>query len=283
MSGELATLLSGRYIELDMLPLSFAEYRAGLELTRPGLSLTKAETYEMYIKNSSFPYTLQISGQEKDVAEYLSGIYSSILLKDVVARLRISDIMMLESVTRFVFDNIGNLLSTNKIADTMTSKGRKIDHKTVEKHIRGLMGALVIYQAKRYNIKGKQYLASLEKYYLADIGLRRFLVGGARADQGHVLENIVYLELLRRGGEVAVGCLPDGEVDFVVQGADKTAYYQVAATALDENILKRELAPFLKIPDNHPKTLLTLDEIGAGANHDGIAQLNALDWLLMAQ
>lgn len=280
MSGELATLLTGRYIELKMLPLSFAEYCEGIELYVPGKPLTKTEKYANYLNESAFPYTLQLSGQQKDIREYLAGIYNSILLKDVVARLKVSDVMMLESVVRFVFHNIGNLLSTSKIANTMTSDGRKIDQKTVERYIKGLSDSLIIYQANRYNIKGKQHLATLEKYYVADVALRHLLLGADKAGQGHVLENVVYLELLRRGNDVYVGHLTDGEIDFVAQNVDGVTYYQVAATVLDEDTLKRELASLDKISDHFPKILLTLDEVGARTNYNGIKQLNVLDWLL---
>ncbi|MCL2111944.1 MAG: ATP-binding protein [Clostridiales bacterium] len=280
MSGELATLLTGRYVELKMLPLSFAEYCEGLELYAPERRLGKAERYAAYLSESSFPYALQLTGRQRDIREYLAGIYNSILLKDVVARLRLSDVMMLESVAKFLFHNIGSLLSTSKIANTMTSAGRKIDQKTVEKYIRGLTDSLMVYRANRYDIKGKQYLATLEKYYVADIGLRHFLLGGGTADQGHMLENVVYLELLRRGNDVYVGHLAGGEVDFVAQNADGETYYQVAATVLDESVLRRELAPLERIGGYHPRMLLTLDEAGAGANHNGIRQMNTLDWLL---
>ncbi|MCL2164650.1 MAG: ATP-binding protein [Oscillospiraceae bacterium] len=280
MSGELATLLSGRYVELKMLPLSFAEYCQGLTLYAPKKPLTKNEIYALYLEESSFPYTLQLSGRQKDIREYLEGVYTSILLKDVVARLRVSDVTMLESVVRFVFNNIGNLTSASKIANTMTSEGRKIDQKTVEKYLKGLIDSMMVCQATRYSIKGKQYLASLEKYYIADLGLRQYLLGSGKADQGHILENVVYLELLRRGYRVNIGHLIDGEVDFVAQGADGATYYQVAASVLDENTLWRELAPLEKIRDHHPKVLLTLDEIGAGTNHNGIRQLNAIDWMM---
>ena len=280
MSGELATLLTGRYVELKMLPLSFAEYCEGLEMYAPGKPLTKMEKYASYLNESSFPYALQLSGRQKDIREYLAGIYNSILLKDVVARLKVSDVMMLESVARFVFHNIGNLLSTSGIARTMTSAGRKIDQKTVEKYIKGLMDSLMVCQANRYSIKGKQYLATLEKYYVTDLGLRRFLLGADKTGQGHVLENVVYLELLRRDNEVRIGHLTDGEIDFVAENANGVTYYQVAATVLDGNTLKRELASLEKINDHFPKVLLTLDEIGAGTAHNGIRQLNVLDWML---
>ena len=280
LSGELATLLTGRYIELNMLPFSFSEYNEGLELLAPGEPKTKYEKFAMYLNESSFPYTLQLHGKNKDINEYLTGIVNTIMYKDIVARLKVSDVMMLESVSRFVFHNIGSLLSTSKIANTMTSEGRKIDQKTVEKYIRGLIDSLMIYQAKRYNIKGKQYLATLEKYYIADIGLRQILLGKRQNDQGHILENVVYLELLRRGNNVYIGHLPDGEIDFIIQNTDGVTYYQVAATVLDKNTLQRELAPFNKVNDHHQKILLTLDDIGAGSTHNGIKQYNAIDWLL---
>jgi len=280
MSGELATLLTGRYIEIKMLPLSFAEYCEGLSIYAPLKHLTKMEKYALYINESSFPYTLQISGQKKDIRDYLEGLYNSVLLKDIVTRLKVSDAMMLESVVRFVFSNIGNLLSTTKIANTMTSKGRKVDQKTIEKYLKGLTDSLMVYKAYRYNIKGKQYLTTLEKYYLADIGLRHFLLGNSNNDHGYILENIVYLELLGRGNEVYVGHLANGEVDFVAKNADGIVYYQVAATVLDQNTLQRELESFLKIDDHYPKILLTLDEIGTGTMDNGIKHLNALDWLL---
>jgi len=280
MSGELATLLTGRYIELKMLPLSFSEYCEGLTLFYPEKQLPKMEKYAAYLRDSSMPYALQLHGKHKDIREYLEGLYNSILLKDVVKRLKVSDVAMLESVAKFVFDNIGNLLSTTKIASVMTSDGRKIDQKTVEKYLKGLTDSLIVYKADRYNIKGKQLLKTLEKYYVSDIGFRQFLLGSGENDQGYILENIVYLELLRRGNDVFVGHIQDGEVDFVTQGFDGITYYQVAASVLDNHTMRRELSSLDRIPDNHPKILLTLDEVGAGASHNGIRQLNALDWML---
>lgn len=278
MSGELATLLSGRYIELEMLPLSFSEYVEGMKIQQ--ITGTKRELFEKYLHDSSFPYTLQLQGSEKDILEYLRGIYNSVLLKDVVARQKIVDVMMLEDVIKFLFDNIGSLLSCSKISNTLTSSGRKIDHRTVEKYLRGLTDCLLVYQARRYNIKGKQYLSGLEKYYVADLGLRQLLLSKRRRELGHLLENVVYLELLRRGNQVYVGQLPEGEVDFVAQKDSQITYIQVSATVLDESTLARELAPFQKIKDNYPKILLTLDDIITQQDHEGIRHCNILDWLL---
>ena len=274
MSSELATLLSGRYIELKMLPLSFSEYCLGNTT-----SISVSEKYRLYIENSSFPYVLNYDNDEKQVREYLSSLYNTVLLKDVIARYKIADVMMLESVIRFIFDNIGNQLSTKKIADTMTSGGRKIDSKTVEKYVKALMDSLMVYQAKRYNIKGKQYLKTLEKYYIVDIGLRYMLLGKRNTDIGHILENIIYLELLRRGYDVYVGVIGNVEVDFVAINKDGVNYFQVAASVRDERTLERELGSLQKITDHYPKYILTLDEDPVG-DYDGIKRINALDWLL---
>lgn len=187
--------------------------------------------------------------------------------------------MMLKSVLRFVFDNIGNPLSSKKIADTMTSEGRKIDTKTVEKYLEAFSEGYIIYQAKRYNIKGKQYLKTLEKYYIVDIGMRYMLLGSRQADAGHVLENIVYLELLRRGYDVYVGKIDSYEVDFVAQNKKGTVYFQVALTVQDENTLLRELRPLQAIRDHYPKIILTMDE-EPEEQYEGIRRINARDWLL---
>lgn len=281
MSGELATLLSGRYVELEMLPLSFKEYINGLQANDSiYMNYSNAKLYSKYTNESSFPYTLNLSGRPKEINEYLSGIYNSILVKDVISRYKISDVKMLESVTKFIFDNIGNILSSRKIANTMTSLGRKIDAKTVEKYIKSLCDSLITYKVSRYNIKGKELLASLEKYYVADLAFRNILLGNSTTDFGHLLENTVYLELIRRGYTVYIGTLPDGEVDFVAQKDGEVSYYQVSATVLDSNTLARELAPLQKISDHSPKYLLTLDELASNNNYDGIKQLNLLDWLL---
>lgn len=186
---------------------------------------------------------------------------------------------MLESVTRFMFDNIGSPLSIKKIADTMTSDGRKIDAKTVEKFISGLTESFILYKAYRYNVKGKQYLKTLEKYYVVDIGLRYMLLGSRSTDIGHILENVVYLELLRRGYEVYVGKVDDTEVDFVAMNNKKIVYFQVSATVRDAKTLERELTPLQNINDHYPKFILTLDE-DPEVDYNGIRKVNALDWLL---
>lgn len=273
LSGELATLLSGRYVEIEMLPLSFKEY---IEFTgKSDLSRKFAD----YIRYSSFPFAVYLNNDAGKVRDYLGGIYNTVILKDVVAKKKIADILMLESVVRFMFDNIGSLLSTKKIADTMTSDGRKISTHTVESYISALMDSFIIYRAKRYDVKGKQYLKTNDKYYICDIGLRSFLLGNKGGDAGYVLENVIYLELLRRGYDVYVGKVKDKEVDFVAIKQDTVEYYQVALTVRDENKLKTELASLQAIPDHNPKYLLTLDD-DPPANHNGIRQINAIDFLM---
>ena len=286
MSSELATLLSGRYIELKMLPLSFKEYyQAKLEYEKMEqkenrISKTLIQYYNEYIVNSSFPYTLQLDSDLKNIHEYLSGIYNSVLLKDIVARLKISDVMRLESVVKYIFDNIGNLTSLSKIANTLTSMGRKTDAKTIEKYIRGLTDSLLVHEVSRYNIKGREFLSTLSKYYVADLGLRQMILGNRNIDMGHILENIIYLELLRRKGNIYVGQFDKNEIDFVIVNSNEIEYYQVALTVLDENTLKRELDAFKNIKDNYPKYLITLDDVMVNTDYDGIKVVNALEWLL---
>lgn len=274
LSSEIATLISGRYIEIKMLPLSFREY-----VSTTGDKKDLSRKYIDYIENSSFPYTLELRDQVNEIKPYLDAIYNTVVVKDIATRKKILDISMFESVTRFMFDNIGNPLSMKKIVDTMTSDGRKIDVKTVEKYINGLTESFVLYKANRYDIKGKQYLKTLEKYYVVDIGLRYMLLGSRSTDIGHILENVVYLELLRRGYEVYVGKVLNTEVDFVAIDNKKTIYYQVAATTRDPKTLDRELKPLTCIDDHYPKYILTLDE-DPEVDYDGIRKVNALDWLL---
>ncbi|GHU78948.1 ATPase [Clostridia bacterium] len=284
LSGELATLLSGRYVEIKMLPLSFGEYIAAL-----GERTDLIVKYRNYLENSSFPYALELS-KKKDIRAYLGSIFDSVILKDIVARKKISDVATLQSITRFAFDNIGSLLSATSIANTLISSGRKISVHTVENYLEALTESFVLYKAGRYDVKGKQQLVTGAKYYISDIGLRYYLLGSKKADAGHILENIVYLELLRRGYEVHIGKIGSAEVDFIAIGEDGEEYYQVAYTVEDgrlpgepgnggKTILERELAPLNAIKDHNPKYLLTMD-FTPNASHNGIKQINALDWLL---
>lgn len=274
LSSEIATLLSGRYIQIEMLPLSFKEY-----MISTGSMNDRGIKYVDYLQNSSFPYTLELEGQSDEIRSYLEGLYNTIVVKDIINHSKISEPMMLKSILKFIFDNIGNPLSSKKIADTMTSSGRRIDTRTVEKYLDALTESYIIYQAKRYNIKGKQYLKTLEKYYVVDIGLRLMLLGSKQIDAGRILENIVYLELLRRGYDVYVGKVDEFEVDFVAQNGKGTTYFQVALSVRDEKTLERELRSLRAIKDHYPKILLTMDD-DPEVHYDGIRRINARDWLL---
>lgn len=227
-----------------------------------------------------YTYALEFK-KPKDRRLYLQGIYDTIVLKDIVARRRFPDMEMLQSVVRFMFHNIGNLSSTKRIADTMTSSGRKISVHTVESYLSALTDSFILYKIGRYDIKGKQYLKTGDKYYVADIGLRYALLGTKKADDGHILENIVFLELLRRDYEVYIGKVGQTEVDFIAIGDEGEEYYQVAYTVIDADgkTLKRELAPLEAINDHNPKYLLTMDYTPL-TSHNGIKQINVLDWLL---
>lgn len=273
LSGELATLLAGRYVEIKMLPLSFKEYLSAL-----GDKTDLMLKYQNYIQNGSFPYVVQLE-KKRDIHAYLEGIYTSIILKDIMARYRIADTGGLDSVIRFMFDNVGNLCSATKIANTMTTAGRKIAISTVENYLGALTECFILYKAGRYDVKGKQYLTTGNKYYLCDMGLRYYLLGTKRADLGHILENVVYLELLRRGYEVYIGKVGNAEIDFIAIGEEGEEYYQVALTVMEESTLERELAPLESIRDHNPKYLLTMDFTPL-TSHNGIKQWNVLEWLM---
>ena len=273
LSSELATLLSGRYIEIKMLPLSFKEYKSTINTN------DLEEVYKNYISLGSFPYTVEL--EEDEISRYLGGLYNDVIIKDVMIRKNISDETMLKSVANFALDNIGNLLSINSIANTLTSDGRAINVRTVERYLEGFTESFFLYKASRYDIKGKQYLKTGEKYYVSDLGLRYFMLGRKIGDRGHILENVVYLELLRRGYDVYIGKVDDFEVDFVAINSNGKQYIQVCETLKDnENkTLTRELNSLQRISDNYAKTILTMDKIPL-SNEEGIIVRNVLEWLL---
>lgn len=272
LSSELSTLLTGRYVEIKMLPLSFKEYYGFFE------NKDKKECFRRYLENGAMPYVINFDDDES-VKIYLEGIYNTILNNDVLKRYPQTDVTLLESILRFLAHNTGNLVSSNKIADTLTSYGRKTTYNTVERYITYLKEAFFVYECKRFDLKGKQFLKSLSKYYFIDNGIRNILMSNSNTDIGHVLENIVYLELLRRYDKVNVGKYEVKEVDFIVKGKYGYEYFQVAATVLDEEVKKRETAPLKSIKDNYPKTLLTFDDIGLG-DDNGINVKNIIDFLL---
>ncbi|MBQ3819521.1 ATP-binding protein [bacterium] len=273
LSGELATLLSGRYVEIKMLPLSFKEYSSALP---DNISIDRK--FSQYLEEGGFPYLLNIQN-ETDKIDYLKGIYNTIVLKDVVTRIKVSDVSILESIVKFMFDNVGNSTSAKKISDTLTSYGRKVTMPTVEKYLSALVDSFILQKVNRYDISGKQYLKTAEKYYVTDLGLQRFLLNKNKLNLGHNLENIVFLELVRRGYKVYVGKIGFFEVDFIAEGFGYTNYYQVALTVKDTETLARELKPLNSIKDHNPKYLITAD-LTPETSHNGIRQINIIDWLL---
>lgn len=278
LSGEIATLLSGRYVEIRMLPFSFAEYA---QFKRDFLKkeVVADETlYNEYVSLGGFPYVASISNDKNLVRDYIRGIYSTIVLKDIIQRKKLSDSDVLEKVCKFTLSNVGNLISSKKVSDTLTSGGRKTAPATVENCYNALTESYLFYKATRYDIKGKEFLKSLEKYYAVDMGLRFFMLGIRTGDDGFILENIVFLELLRRGYEVYVGKYNDFEIDFVAKKDGLTEYYQVALSVRGQDTLERELRPFRLIKDNYPKFLITLDNSN-DIDHDGITQVYAVKWL----
>ncbi len=272
LSGELATLLSGRYIEIKMLPLSFKEYTSSF----------KSDNYQQlfldYMKNGGMPGTINIESNQID--KYLDGIFSTVIYKDVMSRNKITDKILLENILKFIFDSIGSPISTKKISDTLTSKGTSISNHTVENYITAFLESYIIYKSERFDVKGKNLLARDYKYYVVDSGLRSYFLGKkADSDMGHILENIVYLELLRRGYKVYIGKVDDLEIDFVAENRDGLKYFQVALSVRDEKVLERELKSLKKTGDHYPKYLLTLD-MDLETDYDGITKINVVDWLL---
>lgn len=279
LSSELATLLTGRYIEIKMLPLSFKEYLSAFE-DKTDIS----RKFRDYLQYSSFPQAIELfKVNPENINLFLDGIYNTILFKDVMARRGITDKNTLEKVTKYLYDNIGNRTSVKNISDNIEGLEKNNSYNTVATYVQALIDSYFMYKANRYDIKGKEFLKTQEKYYAVDIGLRYYMLGQSSGkDMGHILENVVYLELLRRGYEVYIGKYDDLEVDFVAKNSKDIIYYQVALTTretTDNKILERELTPLRKINDNYPKYILTLDE-DLDADFDGIKKINVLDWLL---
>ena len=277
LSGELATLIRGRYIEIEMLPLSFREYVSAVRKQVKDTGLERL--YKEYAQYGGFPYITEFGGNEKQMGDYLDAIYNTIFKKDILDRYGVANPTMLEDVIKFVMDNIGNPLSSKRISDTMTSNGRKVSSPTIENYLSYLTEAYLVYKADRYDIKGKEYLKFLSKHYVVDIGLRNYLLNYREIDRGSVLENIIYLELLRRGYKVHVGKVDANEVDFVTTKNGETVYIQVAESVINKDTLERELRPLKAIKDFNTRILITLDH-DLNKSYDGIKHINAIDFLM---
>lgn len=276
LSSELATLLSGRYVEIKMLPLSFKEYMAFTNEHNHG---DEKLAFNHYLEFGGLPTVVELLDRPETIGDFLEGIYNTVLLKDVVDRNNIRDTALLESVLKFVAANVGNIVSTKKISDYLTSSGRKVTSETIDNYLRMLENAFIIYKANRFDLKGKQYLKTLEKYYIVDIGIRNKLTGLRNTDLGHVLENVVYLELIRRGYDITIGKIGTLEVDFVATKTSEKIYYQVSASILDPSTRERELRPLQAISDNYPKVILTMDQMPFD-DYEGINVENIINFLL---
>lgn len=276
LSSELSTLLSGRYVEIKMLPLSFREY---LEFNNFKHEDNIDALFNTYLEYGGLPTVVELMDHPDTIPPFLTGIYNTVIVKDVVQRNNVRDVALLESVLKFIAANVGSVVSTKKISDYLTSSGRKTTSDTIDNYLRMLENAFIIHRANRYDLKGKLFLKTYEKYYIADIGLRNQLTGLRGADFGHVLENVVYLELLRRGFSVSIGKIGTFEVDFVATKFDQKIYYQVSASIMDEETRKRELRPLQAISDYYPKVILSMDKT-IFKDFEGIRNINIIDFLL---
>ena len=296
LSGELATKLTGRYVEIGILPLSFTEYREAVDIARKETAVGKLsffdvvdyreavdisdsrERFSQYVNLGGFPYAARFIDNSLAHSQYLDGIYNTVLIKDVMARKKLTDVTLLKSIAAFLSSNIGSPVSAKKIADTLASGGRPTGTATVDTYLEALTESYLFYRVQRYDIKGKMHLKSEGKYYICDTGLRNMILGTTNKDVGHQIENIVFLELLHRGYTVNIGKSGRGtEIDFVATRNKQTEYYQISASVLDENTLERELTPLENIRDNYPKYLITLDAFSG--DHNGIDQINLIEWL----
>lgn len=273
LSGTLATLLSGRYVEIRMLPFSFAEYVAAHEG-----EASQSRLWSNFLHDGSFPAITMLGDDDTLTFDYLDGILNTILVKDVSQRTG-SSATALRQLCTFIYDNVGNLSSPSSIAKAMTAAGNSVSAPTVARYLEGLEAAFLIYPADRYDLRGKRIMKQEKKYYAVDMGLRRILCSNSMRDTGRMLENIVFLELLRREKNVYVGQGPTGEIDFVTNGPTGVKYWQVSESTAHEETLRRELSSFEGVRDNYPKTLLTLDDTRE-QSYDGIRRVYALDWLL---
>jgi predicted AAA+ superfamily ATPase len=285
LSGEFATLLSGRYVEINMLPLSFKEYVSAYPY-----NASADKMFDDYLRNGGFPYTVMLTAENnplmgkkgvwdrEQIQMFLRGVYNTIVLKDIIERKKILDASRLENVIKFMFDNIGNEMSIRNIQNTMKSDGRDIHLATIESYLGGLLDAFVLYKVGRYDVKGKRYLQTNVKYYLSDIGLR-YLLLGKEGDMGHILENAVFLELSRRGYTIHIGKINNLEIDFLAVKDGAAEYYQVSHDIKNSETFEREISPFKFIRDHNPKYILTRD-YPMESSRGGIKIMNVLEWML---
>lgn len=282
LSGELATLLTGRYVEISMLPLSFREYTQAT-------GMQTEQAFSEYMKSGALPYIAVMDRTDEKVDVYLEGIYNTVIVRDIEERQarkerdagkrKITDIALLKTIARYLASVIGSPVSVKSITDYLVSSGRKVSPNTVSDYVEALTESFVFYSAERFDIVGKQLLKVNKKMYMVDLGLRNHILPRKYYDLGFSVENIVFFELIRRGNRVAVGKYGSAEVDFVARRQDVITYYQVTADMTAKETFEREMRPLRSIHDNYEKIVLTLDRFSAG-NYDGIKVVNVVDWLL---
>lgn len=282
LSGDLATLLTGRYVEISMLPLSFKEY---LDITGENLETAFAD----YMRNGALPYIAVMNKTQEKVDTYLEGIYNTVIVKDIEERQsrkerdpgkrKVNDIALLKSIARFLASSIGSPISIKSVTDYLISSGRKVSSNTVSDYMEALAESYVFYPVERFDVVGKQLLKSNKKWYMVDLGIRNHILPRRNYDLGFSIENIVFFELLRRGYKVNIGKYENAEIDFVAQKQGVLTYFQVTADMTAQPTFDREMASFHRIKDNYEKIVLTLDRFSIG-NYEGIKVINVLDWLL---
>ena len=282
LSSDLSTLLSGRYVEISMLPLSFKEVYE----EKGG---DKEEAFNQYLKYGGFPYLMNMPLADEQINMYLEGIYNTVILKDIEERenrkyldsnkRKVTNIVLLKSIAKYLASAVGSIISVKNVTGYLTSTGRKVSSSTVDDYMEALQEAFIFYPVERFDLSGKKILKTLNKWYIVDLALRDYMLPKETYDLGFSLENTVYFELLRRGYRVNVGKTGSSEVDFVTKKNNEIIYYQVTASMIDQTAFERELAPLRSIKDNYKKIVLTLDKFTLG-NYDGIEVVNAIDWLL---
>lgn len=277
LSSELSTLLSGRYIEIKMYPLSFKEFLVFNNYDENNLE----EKFNEYLKYGGLPAITLIKGNDELILSYLNDIYNTIVKKDIIDRNNIKDVALLENIIKYLFNNVGSPISSNKISDYLNSNKvvQKSNHQTIDNYLNMLEKSYIIYKADRTDVKSKSLLKTLGKYYVSDSGIRNIILGFRNINEGHLLENIVYLELLRRGYRVNIGKIGDYEVDFVAENPHTIRYYQVAQSISDEDVRAREIRSLENIPDNYEKIILSMDK-SINNDYNGIKVRNIISWLL---
>lgn len=282
LSSDLATLLSGRYVEISMLPLSFKE----VYKEKGG---DKEEVFYQYLKYGGFPYLITMALNDEQLNMYLEGIYNTVIIKDIEERenrknvdsnkRKISNVVLLKSIAKYLASTVGSVISVKKVTGYLVSSGRKVSASTVDDYMEALKEAFIFYPVERFDVSGKKILKTLNKWYIVDLALRNFMLPKKTYDLGFSLENIIYFEWIRRGYRVSVGKTESSEIDFVGQKNDEIIYCQVTASMIDPTTFEREMDPLRSIKDNYKKIVLTLDKVTLG-NYEGIEVMNAIDWLL---